>query len=108
MKNLPSRFLKFQTEYSEFWLAYEGLGQVAAQSGPLDQKTRELVKMGMAAGMRARSSVKSHAHRALDAGAAPKEIEHAIMIGVTTMGFPNMMTALSWVKDAIANHEFED
>jgi alkylhydroperoxidase/carboxymuconolactone decarboxylase family protein YurZ len=40
----------------------------------------------------------------MEAGATPAEIEQAILLGVTTLGFPRMMTALSWAKAALAVH----
>lgn len=104
MGKLPSRFLKFQNDHRDIWQTYEALGATASKAGPLDVKTRELIKLGMAAAMRGESAVKSHTHRALEAGATPEEVEHAVVIGVTTIGFPNMMTALNWVEDAIEAH----
>jgi 4-carboxymuconolactone decarboxylase len=61
-----------------------------------------LIKLGMAAATRSESAVHSHVHRALEAGATAKEVEHAILLGVTTIGFPNMMAALTWARAAIA------
>jgi AhpD family alkylhydroperoxidase len=83
------------------WRAYDRLGAVAAEEGPLDVKTRELIKLGMAAATKAESAVHSHTHRALEAGASVEEIEHTIILGVTTIGFPAMMAALSWAHAAI-------
>jgi AhpD family alkylhydroperoxidase len=99
---LPKSYLSFKDEHPELFEAYEQLGASAAQAGPLDAKTRELIKMGMAAAAGAESAVQSHVHRALEAGATPEEIQHAIVIGITTMGFPRMMSALTWAKAAIA------
>ena len=42
--------------------------------------------------------------RALEAGATTGEIEQALMLGITTLGFPTMMASLTWAKQAIANH----
>jgi alkylhydroperoxidase/carboxymuconolactone decarboxylase family protein YurZ len=50
------------------------------------------------------SAVHSHTHRALELGVSPSEVEHAVLVGVTTMGFPSMMKALTWVKEAVASH----
>ena len=107
MPKLPKFYLQFQKSHSKVWKAYEKLGATAAEEGPLDAKTRELIKLGMAAALRAESSVQSHTHRALEAGAKPEEIEHAIVLGVTTLGFSAMMTALSWAQAAMAAHETE-
>lgn len=104
MAKLPRRYLGFKKQHAKVWRAYEKLGATAAESGPLDEKTRELIKLGMAAATRAESAVKSHVHRALDAGATLDEVNHALLVGVTTIGFPAMMTAWSWAQDAIAEH----
>ena len=102
MSQLPETYRKFAQDQSQIMAAYEQLGAAAATAGPLDHKTRELVKLGMAAALRAETAVHSHVHRALEAGATEEEIEHTLLIGVTTMGFPTMMTALSWARAALA------
>ncbi len=105
MTTLPKGYRKFQEKYPQVYAAYETLGKTAAESGPLDEKTRELIKLGMAAARGSESAVQSHVHRALDAGASAEEIEHALVIGINTLGFPAMMTALSWAWAAIHNHQ---
>jgi 4-carboxymuconolactone decarboxylase len=104
MSQLPKFYLKFKEERPELWRAYDQLGAAAAESGPLDAKTRELIRLGMAAGSKSESAVQSHTHRALEAGATAEEIEHALLLGVTTLGFPAMMTALAWARRALAGH----
>ncbi len=104
MGKLPKSYQQFQQGHADVWSAYEALGKAAAEGGPLDLKTRELIKLGMAAAGGAESAVQSHTHRALEAGATAAEVEHAIVIGVTTIGFPAMMAALSWARAAIAGH----
>ncbi|BCX03702.1 MAG: alkylhydroperoxidase [Candidatus Roseilinea sp.] len=101
MANLPKTYQRFKKLHPKVWRAYERLGATAAESGPLDAKTRELIKLGMAAALRGESAVKSHTHRALAVGASNEEIIHAILLGITTIGFPAMMTALSWVQEAM-------
>lgn len=105
MNKLPKSYRRFHQEHPAVWAAYEELGKQAAEDGPLDQKTRELIKLGMAAAMDSESAVQSHVHRALSAGAKPSEIEHAIQLGITTMGFPRAMAALAWAKDALQAHK---
>lgn len=104
MNKLPKAYRKFQQAYPELFTAYETLGKTASEVGPLAAKTRELIKLGMAAAQRAESAVQSHTHRALDAGATPEEIQHTVLLGITTMGFPAMMAALSWAQEAIEDH----
>lgn len=46
-------------------------------------------------------AVHSHVRRALEAGVAPREIEHAILLATTSIGFPAVVAALSWAGDII-------
>jgi 4-carboxymuconolactone decarboxylase len=104
MSELPVSYEQFKNEYTAVWEAYDALGERAAQAGPLDAKVRELIKLGMAAANGSKSAVQSHTHRALELGVSPTEIRHALLLGVTTLGFPTMMAALSWAKSAIESH----
>jgi alkylhydroperoxidase/carboxymuconolactone decarboxylase family protein YurZ len=101
MRKLPKRFLKFQKDYPAVGAAYTQLGVAAKQAGPLDEQTRALVGLGIAVGARHEGAVHSHTRKALEAGCTPQEIRHAVVLAVTTLGFPNMMAALSWVDDVL-------
>ena len=101
MRKIPKRFLKFQKTYPGIAKAYEQMGTATRAAGPLDVKTRALVGLAIAVGARHEGAVHSHTRKALEAGCSPKEIRHAVLLSVTTMGFPNMMAALSWVDDVL-------
>lgn len=105
MSKLPSRFVKFQGTYPELFAAYEELGKQASTAGPLDKKQVALIKLGIAAGARMEGAVHSHCRRALEAGATPAEIRHAMLLAVTTLGFPSMMACLSWVDETLDTAE---
>ena len=45
----------------------------------------------------------SHARRAIEAGATAEEIYHVVLLGVTTLGFPHTIAAITWVKDDLKN-----
>ena len=98
---LPKRFLQFQQDYPDAARAYKELGAAAKAAGPLDGKNRALVGLAIAIGMRHEGAVHSHARKAIEAGLKPAEIRHAALLSVTTMGFPNMMAAMSWVDDVL-------
>ena len=104
MSKFPRSYQRFRNDHPKVWKAYETLGAVVADEGPLDAKMRELVKLGMAAANQSESAVISHTHRALETGATFDEIEQAILLGITTIGFPAMMAALSWAHAAQEKH----
>jgi AhpD family alkylhydroperoxidase len=105
MSQLPKPYQQFRESHPEVYKAYEDLGEAIAKAGPLDEKMRELIKLGMAAANGSESAVQSHTHRALEAGASKEEIEHALMLGINTLGFSTIMAALGWAKQAIAAHK---
>jgi AhpD family alkylhydroperoxidase len=104
MSPLPLPYVRFGERHPALWRAYERLGAEAAASGPLEPRTRALVKLAMAAAAHSESAVESHVHRALELGVSPEELLHALRLGVTTIGFPRTMAALTWAEAAIAHH----
>ena len=104
-KNLPSAYRRFAGEHPRLTEAYEQLSQATLTEGPLDRKTAELVKIGIAIGARLEGAVHSHVRRAREAGAGPAEIRHAVRLALTTIGFPSMMAALGWANDVLAAEE---
>ena len=79
----------------------EDLGRTLREAGPVDEKTSQLIQLGAAAALRSEGSVHSHVKRALKAGAVPEEIYHAIILLISTIGFPATAAALSWARDII-------
>ncbi len=98
MARLPKRYVRFFEEFPEVGKAYENYGESVANAGPLDEKTRCLIKLAMSFGSRLEGGAKSHAHKALLAGATADELRHAALLAAPTLGFPHMMACLSWVE----------
>ena len=98
---IPTRFQKFGQKYPSVMRAYEALGAATQRAGPLDTKTRALVKLAIATGAWREGAVHSHTRRALEAGCTPDEIHHVILLATTTLGFPSMMAALTWTDDVL-------
>ncbi len=101
MDKLPAAYERFQRTFRRVWEAYDRLGETVHREGPLDPKTRELVKLGMAIGGRLEGAVRSHAHRAREAGATPTEIAHVVSLAITTVGFPTAVAAFTWVEELL-------
>lgn len=85
--------------FPEAMAAVENLGATVRDAGPLDNKTTELIQLAVAAASQSTGSVHSHARRALAAGASKKEIEHALLVLISTIGFPKVAAALAWVQE---------
>jgi len=100
--HLPQHYVSMRERYPELGAAVEGLGAAARAAGPLDIKTAHLVQLAAAAGVRSEGSVHSHTRRALEAGATPDEIRHAVVLLTSTIGYPLTAAALSWVDDVLA------
>jgi 4-carboxymuconolactone decarboxylase len=98
---LPNIYQKFTEKYPDVFKIYKQLGISCREAGPLDAKTQDLVKLGIAMGCNSRGGVMSHTRKALAAGAKPEEIFHAVLLSLTTIGFPNMMAAMAWVKEVL-------
>ena len=101
MPKLPDQYTSIQKRYKGLIKAVENLGKATKASGPLNKKSSELVQLAAAAAIRSEGSVHSHARRALKAGAKPDEIRHAIVLLTSTIGFPTVSAALSWVEDVL-------
>ena len=96
---LPEVYKKFKESYPNVFKDYKQLGISAREAGPLDEKSQNLVKLGISVGVNSRGGVMSSTRKAMAAGASAEEIEHAVMLALTTTGFPNMIAALSWVHE---------
>ena len=94
-------YLKLKERHPELLAAVEALGTAARSAGPLDEKTSHLIRLGAAAAIMSHGAAHSHTVRALEAGATPEEIRHAVIILTSTIGFPTVAAALSWVDDVI-------
>jgi len=98
-KPLPKNYQSIVREYPHYMAALDAVGEAAANAGPLPAKTCHLVQIAAAAAIRSEGAVHSHTRRALAAGATREEVQHAVIAATSTIGFPNVMAALSWITD---------
>lgn len=95
----PDWFQSLRKAHPKYMDALERLGDTVRREGPLDVKMGHLVQLAGAAAIRSEGAVHSHTRRALDAGASVEEIKHTLMLLTSTIGFPDVSAALSWVED---------
>jgi 4-carboxymuconolactone decarboxylase len=105
MTELPRQFLNVKKRFRKLYRAVDNLGKATRASGPISAKTAHLIQLAAAAAIRSEGAVHSHARRALKAGAKPEEVHHAIILITSTVGFPTVSAALSWVDDVLKKHD---
>jgi len=105
MAKLPKQYIGIKNRFKKYLTAVDNLGRAAKAAGPLNKKTSHLIQLAAAAAIRSEGSVHSHTRRALEAGAKPAEIYHAIILLSSTIGFPTVSAALSWLDDVIEKNK---
>lgn len=98
-QQLPSGAGRVAEEYPEIWRAFSELGRACAESGPLDARTRRLVKLALALGAGSEGAVHSHVRRGLEEGASAEELKQVAMLAIPTLGLPGGVAALTWIED---------
>jgi alkylhydroperoxidase/carboxymuconolactone decarboxylase family protein YurZ len=86
-------------EKPELWRALQDLGEQASMAGPLDARTRRLVHLALAIGVGSEGAVHSHARRGVAEGLTPEELEHVAWLAVTTLGWPQAIKGVTWIRD---------
>ena len=100
-KKMHNTYQRLEQQYPDYLAAVEALGTAVRQAGPLDEIVVHLIQLGAAAAIHSEGAVHSHARRALEAGATPEQIRHALISLTSTIGFPTVVAAISWADDVI-------
>jgi 4-carboxymuconolactone decarboxylase len=98
---LPKTVESFSASFASVWQAFQKLGEECHGAGPLDERVRRLVKVGIAAAAQSEGAMHSAVRHAKAAGISADEIRHAIVLSITTIGFPHAMAAMSWADDVL-------
>jgi 4-carboxymuconolactone decarboxylase len=95
---LPEVYQNFERRYPALKEAFDALGAAEHDAGPLGERERRLIKLGIAVGAQSEGGVRSHVRKLLGIGASEAEILHTIVLALTTIGFPATNAALSWAE----------
>jgi 4-carboxymuconolactone decarboxylase len=106
-KKLPGTYQQIVDRFPNLAAAHEQMSNAVEQLGALDAKTAALIKIGISLGAGLESAVRSHVRRATEAGATEAEIENAIFLGMTTVGFPRTVAAWSWAQTQFARDQHD-
>lgn len=96
---LPGTAGQVAQEKPELWQAFQELGAATSEAGPLDERSRRLVNLALAIGADSEGATHSHCRRALAEGFSPEELEHVAFLAITTLGWPQAIRGLTWIRD---------
>ena len=98
---IAEHYEKVKAYHPNYLEAVERLGVISRKSGPIDEKTTQLIQLAASVASKSEGATHSHAKRALEAGANREEIRHCILLLTNTLGFPAVMAGMSWVNDIL-------
>ena len=100
-KQLPKAVNQFRKRHPKVWNAFNELGERCHEAGPLDEKSRRLVKLALSIGAALEGATHSAVRNARKAGVTPEEIDHVAVLAISTLGLPAATRAMTWVTDEI-------
>ncbi len=97
-RKIPTTYYRFSERFPRLAEAHRAMTDAAAEAGPIDGKTCQLIQMGIALGAGHESSFHSHVRRALEQHATRKEIEQTIVLSMSTCGFSRAVAGWKWAQ----------
>ena len=99
MEDIHKIFSQFIEEFPEIHTKQETLGkEVHEKGGPLDEKSRRLIKMPISGACNHKRALETHIRKARAAGINEDEIKHALLLLIPTAGFPAFMKSYTVLK----------
>ncbi len=100
MEDVHKIFTKFKDEFPEVHKRLEELGkEVHLNGGPLDEKTRALMKVAISGASGHLRALETHIQAARETGASDAEISHSLLLLIPTCGFPAFMEAYKTYRE---------
>jgi len=96
----PKTYKEFSSRYPKLTEAWDLIGQ-AGDEGPLDEKTRRLIKLGIAIGAQREGAVHASVRKGLAQGVTKKEMEQVVALAAGTIGLPSAVAAFTWIRDIV-------
>jgi 4-carboxymuconolactone decarboxylase len=99
MEDVHAIFTQFKNDFPKVYSDHEALGkEIHENSGPLNDKTRWLIKIAISGASRHALALETHITKAREAGVTDDEMKHALLLLIQTVGFPTFMEAYSVFK----------
>lgn len=94
----PQTYVEFVRRYPKLEVAWRAIND-AGEEGPLDERTRRLLKLAIAIGAMREGAVHASVRKALALGISMEEIEQVIALAAGTLGLPSTVAIFSWIRD---------
>jgi alkylhydroperoxidase/carboxymuconolactone decarboxylase family protein YurZ len=94
----PKAYREFVARFPALARAWDSINEAGAD-GPLDPRTRRLVKIAASMGAMREGAVRSGARKALAEGIPLEEIEQLVALAAGTIGLPSAVACWSWVRN---------
>ena len=106
MGSIQENFEYFKENHGDIYEAYSSYGKaIHEDGGPLDEKTKRLMKVAISATIQNEYSLTTHIRKALKAGASLEEVEHTILLVAPTVAAgPFVMNTAEELKQAAKDY----
>ena len=98
-RQIPKPVEELWKRYQTVWKAFNELGSRCHEAGPLDEKSRRLVKLALSIGAGLEGATHSAVRNAQSVGITQEEIDHVALLAVSTLGMPAATRAFTWIRD---------
>jgi alkylhydroperoxidase/carboxymuconolactone decarboxylase family protein YurZ len=95
----PAAFVQFINRFPKLGNAWDVMREAETEAGPMDEKTRRLVKLAIAAATQAEGATHSAARKARGAGVSLEEMEQVVALAASTIGLPNAVKIYRWIRE---------
>jgi alkylhydroperoxidase/carboxymuconolactone decarboxylase family protein YurZ len=99
----PQTYEEFTEHFPKLKKAWDLLGQ-AGDEGPLDEKTRRLVKLAVAIGAQREGATHASVRKGLAQGLTRDELDQVVALAAGTMGLPAAAAAFTWIRDIVGEN----
>ena len=98
---LPQAAANLAAQHPDVWQAHQALGKACSEAGPLDARTRRLLKLALSIGGGFRGAVHSHARQGIAVGIASEDLRQVAVLAIPTLGLARSTAALTWIDDIV-------
>ena len=99
MEDVHEILTVFKSEFPALYEKIEASGHALhVDGGPLDERTRALLKLAISAASHHQRALETHLVAARESGVTDAEMLHALLLVIPTCGFPTFMEAYTTYK----------